>query len=123
MGRVRKGVGGPEDEGRSSPNTGLPGEHDTHTHTHSSVTASPSERLPLCVVTCAMVILSGGRGESATCLHRGYGVLCVCYGWLGTRRSEPKKQKGNSQGKARKHTIEARWKNTKDDRKVNRMAS
>lgn len=39
VGRALKGVGGPEDEGRSSPNTGLPGEHDTHTHT--SVTTTP----------------------------------------------------------------------------------
>lgn len=39
VGRALKGVGGPEDEGRSSTNTGLPGEHDTHTHT--SVTTAP----------------------------------------------------------------------------------
>lgn len=38
VGRALKGVGGPEDEGRSSPNTGLPGgEHDTNTHTHTHV--------------------------------------------------------------------------------------
>lgn len=35
VGRDLKGVGGPEDKGRSSPNTGLPGEHDTVTHTHA----------------------------------------------------------------------------------------
>lgn len=31
VGRARKGVDGPEDEGRSSPNIGLPGQHDIHT--------------------------------------------------------------------------------------------
>lgn len=52
VGRALKGVGGPEDEGRSSPNTGLPGgEHDTHTHiyTPTSVITSPSERVCVCV--------------------------------------------------------------------------
>lgn len=29
VGRALKGVGGPEDDRRSSPNTGLPGEHCT----------------------------------------------------------------------------------------------
>lgn len=45
VGRALKGVGGPEDEVRSSLNTGLPGEHDTHTQTHTpkSITAAPSE--------------------------------------------------------------------------------
>lgn len=50
VGRALKGVGGPENEGRSSPNTGLPGKHDTYTRTQrhtqrpQSVTTSPSER-------------------------------------------------------------------------------
>lgn len=47
VGRALKGVGGPEDEGRSSTNTGLPGEHDTHTHTRQSP-LHPSERLYVC---------------------------------------------------------------------------
>ena len=47
-GRALKGVGGPEDGRRSSPNTGLPGEH--HTYTLTSVTTSPSE----CVCMCAL---------------------------------------------------------------------
>lgn len=38
VGRDLKGVGGPEDKGRSSPNTGLPGEHDTHTHVNHRLT-------------------------------------------------------------------------------------
>lgn len=36
VGSALKGVGGPEDESRSSPNTGLPGEHDTYTHPRQS---------------------------------------------------------------------------------------
>lgn len=47
VGRALKGVGGPEDEVRSSPNTGLPGEHDTHTHTHPH--QSPPHLPSVCV--------------------------------------------------------------------------
>lgn len=35
VGRALKGVGGPEVEVMSSPKTGLPGEHDTQTQTHT----------------------------------------------------------------------------------------
>lgn len=47
VGRALKGVGGPEDRSRSSPNTGLPGEH--HTYTHSC----QSPPYPLSVCMCA----------------------------------------------------------------------
>lgn len=52
VGRALKGVDGPEEEGRSSPNTGLPGECDTHTHMHTR--QSPHQ--PMCVCSsCAFV--------------------------------------------------------------------
>lgn len=38
VGRALKGVDGPEDRVRSSANTGLPGEHDTHTHVSHHLT-------------------------------------------------------------------------------------
>lgn len=45
VGRALKGVGG-QDESRSSPNTGLPGEHQTYTHSRQSLTH------PLSVCMC-----------------------------------------------------------------------
>lgn len=48
VGRALKGVGGPEDESRSSANTGLPGEHDTYTHISHHLTLSAS----VCVCVC-----------------------------------------------------------------------
>lgn len=53
VGRALKGVGGPEEEGRSSPNTGLPGECDTHTHTCTHV----SHHISLCVCECVIWLL------------------------------------------------------------------
>lgn len=55
VGRALKGVGGPEDEGRSSTNTGLPGEHDTHTHVSHHCT-------PLSVCMCAHMWVRVNRG-------------------------------------------------------------
>lgn len=44
VGRALKGVAG-QDESRSSPNTGLPGEHQTYTHSRQS----PTHPLSVCM--------------------------------------------------------------------------
>lgn len=66
VGRALKGVGGPEEMGGSSLNTGLPGEHDTYT----SVTTSPSERV--CVSKCVMYSTWEG----------GFGCVTECSPWV-----------------------------------------
>lgn len=55
VGKALKGVGGPEDESRSSPNTGLPGEHHTCTHSRQS----PPHPLSVCM-----------------CAHKGVAQCC-----------------------------------------------
>lgn len=68
VGRALKGVGGPEDEGRSSPNTGLPGEHDTHTR------QSPH---PLSACACCTYV-----GVRHVCHWvEMFNVWFVCFGW------------------------------------------
>ena len=59
VGRALKGVGGPENEGRSSANTGLPGEHDTHTRTHTHTLISHHASLMAFVFVC----IHGSRSE------------------------------------------------------------
>lgn len=77
VGRALKGVGGPEDEGRSSPNTGLPGEHDTHTHMNKHLTLS------VCVYMCVCKCVRHWEGDFLAYDSFALDEVCLrCYGWL-----------------------------------------